>query len=275
MKIVDHQLQGTGVKFKQTPNFYNPPFNTTTKLPDAIIIHYTAMTNAADAVKVLTTRKPDGGNASAHLVIGKAGEVTQLAKFNQRTWHAGESSYHGRKGYNSLSIGIEIDNVGWLKKQPNGKYSRARLNAEYTEDQVIHERHFNPNVRHEYWEKYTHEQTDVVFEICELLRQHYAIVEILGHDEIAPDRKQDPGPAFPMDELKSEVLRDRSGEAAEGIVNTNLLNIRAGAGVNFEKVAQPLNQNTEVDILEEKSGWYKVSTKIEGWVSKKFITPIR
>lgn len=275
MKIVDHQLQGTGVKFKQTSNFYNPPFNTTTKLPDAIIIHYTAMTNAADAVKVLTTRKPDGGNASAHLVIGKAGEVTQLAKFNQRTWHAGESSYHGRKGYNSLSIGIEIDNVGWLKKQPNGKYSRARLNAEYTEDQVIHERHFNPNVRHEYWEKYTHEQTDLVFEICELLRQHYAIVEILGHDEIAPDRKQDPGPAFPMDELKSEVLRDRSGEAAEGIVNTNLLNIRAGAGVNFEKVAQPLNQNTEVDILEEKSGWYKVSTKIEGWVSKKFITPIR
>lgn len=275
MNIVDHQLQGTGVKFKQTPNFYNPPFNTPSKLPDAIIIHYTAMTNAADAIKVLTTRKPDGGNASAHLVIGKAGEVTQLAKFNQRTWHAGESNYHGRIGYNSLSIGIEIDNVGWLKKQANGKYSRSRLNAEYTDEQVVHERHFNPNVRHEYWEKYTKEQTDVVFEICELLRQHYAILEILGHDEIAPDRKQDPGPAFPMDELKSEVLRDRSGEAAEGIVNTNLLNIRAGAGVNFEKVAQPLNQNAAVDILEEKNGWYKVSTKIEGWVSKKFITPIR
>lgn len=275
MKIVDHQLQGTGVKFKQTPNFYNPPFNTPTKLPDAVIIHYTAMTNAADAVKVLSTRKPEGGNASAHLVIGKNGEITQLAKFNQRTWHAGESSYNGRKGYNSLSIGIEIDNVGWLKKQENGKYSRTRLSAEYTEDQIVKEAHFNPKVRHIYWEKYTQKQIDVVFEVCNLLRQYYGIIEVLGHDEIAPDRKQDPGPAFPMDELKSEVLSDRSGEAVEGRVNSDLLNIRAGAGINYEKVAQPLTQNSEVNILEEQHGWYKISTKIEGWVSKKYITPTK
>ena len=275
MKIVDHLLEGSGVKHTQTPNFYKPPFHTSTKLPDAIVIHYTAMTNATDAIKVLTTKKPEGGNASAHLVIGKKGEFTQLAKFNQRTWHAGESSYNGRKGYNSLSIGIEIDNVGWLKKQPNGKYSRVRLAAEYDQDQVIHERHFNPNVRYEYWERYTDEQITSVFEVCELLRQHYGIIEILGHDEIAPERKQDPGPAFPMDELKSEVLSDRSGEAVEGRVNTDLLNIRTGAGVNFEKVAQPLNQHAPVEILEEKNGWYKVKTKIEGWVSKKYITPTR
>ncbi len=275
MKIVDHQLQGTGVHFKQTPNYYNPPFKTPTKLPDAIIIHYTAMTNAADAIKVLTTKKPEGGNASAHLVIGKQGEITQLAKFNQRTWHAGDSSYNGRKGYNSLSIGIEIDNVGWLIKQNNGKFSRARLTDEYTEDQVVNLPHFNPKVRHEYWETYPQKQIDAVFEICELLRKQYGIIEILGHDEISPNRKQDPGPAFPMDELKSEVLSDRSGEAVEGIVNADLLNIRAGAGVNFEKVAQPLSQNAEVEILEESNGWYKVSTKVEGWVSKKHITPTR
>lgn len=275
MKIVDHQLQGSGVKFVQTPNFYNPPFNTPTKLPDAVIIHYTAMTSAAAAVKVLSTKKPEGGNASAHLVIGKQGEVTQLAKFNQRTWHAGTSSYNGRKGYNSLSVGIEIDNVGWLKKQANGNYSRARLAAEYTEDQIINEPHFNPNIRHIYWERYTQKQIDVVFEICKLLQQYYGIIEILGHDEIAPERKQDPGPAFPMDELKSEVLSDRSGEAVEGRVNTNLLNIRAGAGVNFEKVAQPLLKHADVEILEENKDWYKISTKIEGWVSKKFITPTK
>ena len=275
MKIVDHQLEGAGIKFKQTPNFYNPPFKTTTQLPDAIIIHYTAMTTAEGAVKVLTTKYPDGGNASAHLVIGKKGEVFQLAKFNQRTWHAGKSSYNGRKGYNSLSVGIEIDNVGWLKKMENGKFSRTRLQAEYDESQVVNEPHFNPNIRHRYWEKYTQEQIDVVFEICKLLRDQYGIVEILGHDEIAPDRKQDPGPAFPMDELRSEVIKDRSGEAVEGRVNTNLLNIRSGAGVNFEKVAQPLKEHAEVEILEERNGWYRVSTKVEGWVSKKFITPTR
>ncbi|MDZ7605909.1 MAG: N-acetylmuramoyl-L-alanine amidase [Cyclobacteriaceae bacterium] len=275
MNIIDHQLEGTGVKFIQTPNFYNPPFNTPTGLPDAVIIHYTAMTSAEGAVKVLTVKHPDGNNASAHLVIGKKGEVFQLAKFNQRTWHAGESSFNGRKGYNSLSIGIEIDNVGWLTRQSNGKFSRTRLNAEYTEDQVVHQRHSNPKVPYEYWEKYTQEQIDVVFDICELLRHHYGIIEILGHDQIAPDRKQDPGPAFPMDELRSEVIKDRSGEAAEGRVNTNLLNIRAGAGPDFEKVAQPLNINSDVEILEEKNGWYRVRTKIEGWVSKKYITPTK
>lgn len=274
MEIVDHQLKGLGVTFKQTPNLYNPPFNTPTKLPDAVIIHYTAMTNAPDAVKVLTTKYPQGGNASAHLVIDKKGDVTQLAKFNYRTWHAGDSSYNGRKGYNSLSVGIEIDNVGWLEKS-NGKYSRYKLDKEYEEKDVIQKRHFNPNVRHEYWEKYTDSQLDKVFEICELLREQYGIIEILGHDEIAPKRKQDPGPAFPMDQLRNTILRDRSGEVAEGRVNTNLLNIRAGAGVNFEKVAQPLTQNTEVEVLEEHNGWYKVRTKLEGWVSKKYINPTR
>lgn len=275
MKIIDHQLSGQGIKYQQTPNFYNPPFRTASGLPDAIIIHYTAMTSATGAVKVLTTKNPNGGNASAHLVIGKKGEVYQLAKFNQRTWHAGASSYHGRNGYNSLAIGIEIDNVGWLKKQDNNNYSRSRLNAEYTEQQLVNARHFNPKVPYEYWEKYTKEQIDVVFDICELLRSAYGIMEILGHDEIAPERKQDPGPAFPMDELRNEILRDRSGEEAEGIVNADLLNIRAGAGVHFEKVAQPLHQNTPVEILDEQGNWYKVSTKIEGWVSKKFITPTR
>jgi len=273
MKIVDHQLEGTGVKFEQTPNFYNPPFNTPTKLPDAIIIHYTAMTTAAGAVKVLTTKYPKD-NASAHLVIGKNGEVFQLAKFNQRTWHAGDSSYNGRKGYNSLSIGIEIDNVGWLEKT-NGKYSRYKLGKEYEEKDVVNKKHINPKVRYEFWEKYTDAQLDKVFDICKLLREEYGIIEVLGHDEIAPDRKQDPGPAFPMDQLRNAVLSDRSGESGEGRVNTDLLNIRAGAGVNFEKVAQPLTKGADVEILEERNGWYKVRTKIDGWVSKKYITPTR
>ena len=273
MKIVDHQLEGSGVKFIQSPNFYNPPFQTISKLPDSVVVHYTAMTSAAAAIKVLTTRKPNGGNASAHLVIGKKGEVTQLARFDQRTWHAGKSSYEGRKGYNNFSIGIEIDNVGWLKKQSNGNYSRMRLQKEYTEDQIVNEAHFNPKVKYIYWEKYTDQQIDVVFEICELLRQQYGIVEILGHDELSPSRKQDPGPAFPMDELRSEILQDRSDQVVAGTVKTNLLNIRSGAGVEHEKVAQPLTKNAEVQILEEKDGWYKVSTKIEGWVSKAYISP--
>ncbi len=279
MKITDHWLSGKNiagqnVKKVETPNFYKPPFNTVSGLPDATIIHYTAMTSFDAAVKVLTTKYPGGGNASAHLVIGKNGEVTQLAPFNHRTWHAGESYYNGRMGYNSLSVGIEIDNVGWLKKFGD-VYSRKRLKSEgftLPEDKVYQGRHENPKVPYEYWEEYTDDQVDVVFEICGLLREQYGMIEFLGHDEIAKDRKQDPGPAFPMDELRSEMLKDRSGEIQEGIVNTNLLNIRSGAGTQYEKVAQPLNQNAQVSILEEREGWYKVKTEVEGWVSKKYIT---
>ena len=282
MKITNHLLQGGNITFKQTPNFYNPPFRTSTGLPDSIIIHYTAMTTAAGAVKVLTTKNPNGGNASAHLVIGKKGEITQMASFNQRTWHAGESEYNGRSGYNSLAVGIEIDNVGWLEKYPDGTYSRALLLAngyKLQEDDVVHAHHFNPNVRYEYWQKYTDAQITTVMEICTLLYQTYAIKEILGHDQIAPKRKQDPGPAFPLDELRNRVLTDRSdplgsaGIPTSGLVTASLLNIRAGAGSNFEKVAKPLTVGNPVEILEEKAGWYRVRTQIEGWVSKEFIAP--
>ncbi len=281
LKITDHWLSGTNkaghtTKKKQTPNFYRPPFNTVTGLPDATIIHYTAMNDFDAAVKVLTT-KYESGNASAHLMIGKAGEVTQMAPFNYRTWHAGSSYYNGRKGYNSLSVGIEIDNLGWLKKFGTD-YSRKRLKAKgitVPKTDVFEGRHRNPKIPYEYWQEYTDEQIDVVFEICEVLRDTYGMQEFLGHDEIAPDRKQDPGPAFPMDELRGELLKDRSGEVEEGIVNTNLLNIRAGAGGQYEKVAQPLPQNAQVKVLEERDGWYKVKTEIEGWVSKKYITPTK
>ena len=282
MKINNHRLEGDNVSFQQTQNYYNPPYRTATGLPDSIIIHYTAMTTSEGAVKALTIKKPAGGNASAHMVIGKDGEVKQLASFDQRTWHAGESEYHGRKGYNSLAVGIEIDNVGWLQKYPDGTYSRALLltnGFKLQEKDVLHARHFNPNVPYEYWEKYTDAQITTAFEICKLLYQTYGIKEILGHDQIAPARKQDPGPAFPMDEFRNGILTDRSdplesaGIPKAGLVATNLLNIRAGAGVAFEKVAKPLLIHTPVEILGEQDGWYRVRTQVEGWVSKDFITP--
>ena len=270
MKIENHALIGDQVSFQQTPNFYNGPFRTATGLADSVIVHYTAMTSLPLAVKALTTRKARG-NASAHLVVGKNGEVVQLAKFNFRTWHAGDSEYNGRKGYNSYAIGIEIDNVGWLQKMADGTYGRQELQQTYTEDEVMNLRHFNPNVHYQYWQKYTNKQVATVTAICELLKETYDIKEILGHDEIAPARKQDPGPAFDMLHLRNTVLNDRSDHLDVGKVSASLLNIRAGAGVNFEKVAQPLKRNTEVQVLEEQSGWYKVRTSIEGWVSKDFI----
>lgn len=274
--IENHLIKG--VKLEATENLYNPPEFKYPNLPDSIIIHYTAMLDDDAAVRVLTRRK-DKGNASAHLVIGRGGEIRQLAPFNYRTWHAGESEYNGRKYYNHYSIGIEINNAGWLKKYGDDEFSRRDLKKagkSFTANEVVHARHFNPNIPYQYWEKYPDAQVDIVFDICAALAEKYPIKEILGHDEIAPNRKQDPGPAFPMDELRREILKDdRSQEEPEpfsersGIVTASKLNIREVPG--GDKVAKPLPQGFEVKVIEQQGKWYKVKAEIEGWVSADFI----
>jgi N-acetylmuramoyl-L-alanine amidase len=283
MKIKNHRLEGTNIGFQQTPNYYKPPFKTDTGLPDSIIIHYTAMTTLEGAMRALTTRLPKN-NVSAHLLIGKNGEIRQLACFDCRTWHAGTSEYNGRKDYNHYSVGIEIDNAGWLERYPNGTFSRPdllKIGSKFHEGDVLRIRHFHPQVKYEYWEKYTDPQVKAVFDICQILVDTYNIKEILGHDDISPGRKQDPGPAFPMDELRNRIFGNKphviekpiSQQLKSGLVSAKFLNIRAGAGEDFEKVANPLPNKTPVEILEERDGWYKVRTQIEGWVSKSFIAP--
>jgi N-acetylmuramoyl-L-alanine amidase len=274
MEIINHRLQGNNIIYQQTPNFYQPPFRTATGLPDSVVIHYTAMTSFEGALGALTTRKVKD-NVSAHLVIGKRGEIRQLACFDCRTWHAGTSEFNGRKSYNHYSVGIEIDNAGWLQKYPDGTFSRPDLmaiGARLQESNVLRARHLNPRVRHEFWEKFTDEQIKAVFDVCHLLHNTYNIREILGHDEISPGRKQDPGPAFPLEELRNVILNTGlKTKLNTAKVNASFLNIRGGAGEDFDKVAEPLPQGTVIEILEESNGWLRVLAPIEGWVSKAYI----
>lgn len=279
----DDRLQ----KCKQTECLYNPPVFASPDLPDAIIIHYTAMNDAKAAVNSLSKKKASGNNASAHLVIGKKGEIWQLAPFNYRTWHAGTSMYNGRKSYNQFSIGIEIDNLGWLDEYESGKYySRPellKLTKPITRKptEVINKKHNNPNVRKVFWDKYTPEQIDTVYEICELICKNYKIKEVLGHEEIAPNRKLDPGPDFPLDWLRNELLyADRQNEDDSLLdivepysakVEATKLNIRIGPGTNEPKAAQPLLFGTPVTVINKAGEWLKVKTEIEGWVHSKYI----
>ena len=274
MKITKHLLDN--VEFLDSPNKYVNPFKTTTGLPDSIIIHYTAGTSFPNN---LTIKKPEGGNASAHLVIERDGTVKQLVPFSQRAWHAGKSSYHGRSSYNDYSIGIEIINAGWLDKKEGDFYTRyynGRLDVKVPAEEVEEARHKNTKLGKKYWHKYTDAQITKVEELCELLCKEYPVTEILGHDDISPVRKFDPGPLYPMDDLQ-DVLNskdeDRSFTEIEdsGVVSIDLLNIRSGAGASNEKIAQPLKKGAKVEILEEKDGWYKVKAELVGWVNKKFI----
>lgn len=240
---------------------------------DTLIMHYTAGRSALSSANYLS--KPNV-KASAHLVVGRDGNIYQLVPFDKVAWHAGVSSYGGRSGFNKYSIGIEMDNAGILTKA--GNQYQAWFGGKYPEDEVIQATHRN-ETSPRYWQTYTTQQLEVVQEVAELLVAEYSLKSILGHEEIAPNRKQDPGPAFDLDTFRKNILHeDRSTDdiaiqnlPEKGLVDASKLNIRDGAGSQFIKVAQPLQKGAEVKILDEDNGWYKVETKVTGWVSKGYI----
>ncbi len=239
---------------------------------DTVVIHYTAGRDAESSAKYLA--RPDI-KASAHLVIGRGGEVYQLVPFDTISWHAGTSSYMGRSGYNNFSIGIELDNAGVLTKTGND-YS-AWFGKKYLENEVMQGVHRNESTPR-FWHIYTEQQMVACEEICRLLIEEYGLKHILGHEEISPGRKQDPGPAFPLNRLRDRLLsHDRQSdnetvvEIKEGITIPPKLNIRSGPASSNNMVSNPLSGGTPVKILEESNGWYRVETVVEGWVSKAYV----
>ena len=101
---------------------------------------------------------------SAHLLIKRDGSSIQFVPFDQRAWHAGKSSYKGRDNCNDYSIGIELE----------GSDNLAYEAVQYQSLKII----------------------------LELLKVHYPIEAIVGHSDIAPGRKTDPGKAFNWDEIQ-------------------------------------------------------------------------
>jgi N-acetylmuramoyl-L-alanine amidase len=245
--------------------------------PDTIVIHYTAGRDAESACDSLCN---PANRASAHVVIARNGAITQLVPFNIVAWHAGKSSYGGRTGFNGFSIGIELDNAGVLTKSGNSYV--AWFGRAYGEQDVIQAVHRNETTL-KYWHRYTEEQIVQTQKLCELLIQTFKITSILGHEEIAPVRKIDPGPAFPLDKLRDKLLHpqrdEEEGEGMEfpieGSVIANLLNVRSNPGSTFSKVTNPLPRGTKVKILDEKNGWYKIAIQTTGWVAKDFVDIIK
>lgn len=107
---------------------------------------------------------PESG-VSAHLVIAKDGTVYQLLPFNIQAWHAGRSSYNGEIHVNGFSVGIENVGVGDDWPQAQVEANRDIINALYS---------------------------------------YYPIEDCVGHEDVAPGRKSDPGPNFPWDQVVKE-----------------------------------------------------------------------
>lgn len=194
MRIIDHWLSAKNSFKVRSPNVgdYHSP--------DTIVLHYTAGGNAESAVSHLINPLTE---VSAHLVVSRDLRIFQLTPFNRIAWHAGKSKWKGRESLNRYSIGVEIENAGKLDYL-DGKFI-SWFGKEYQENEVISAKHQNSD-KNEFWHLFDRKQLDLTLEICRLLIPTYNIKEIVGHDEIAPDRKIDPGPAFPMEEFKKLTI---------------------------------------------------------------------
>lgn len=172
---------------------------------------------------------------SAHLHQDRKGLFVQLVPFDITAWHAGASEWKGVNGINSWSIGIEIQNTGT--------------------------------------QEYTQEQLGGLVEVAKALVEEYGIEEILGHSDIAPGRKTDPGKQFPMQWFRAQVYGGNTEITVASKKTTTDVNLREGAGTNF-KAIQVIKSGTEVNILAEKDSWSEVficDLKLKGWIKSSYL----
>jgi len=245
--------------------------------PRYLVIHYTAGRSARESIGFLATRAAE---ASAHVVIARDGTITQMVPFDRVAWHAGKSLWEGIRGLNSHSLGIELDNAGMLKRGPNGKWF-SWFGDRYPEEEVAEAVHRNEKGVVRGWHVYTPKQLAAALELATLLVRSYGIRDVIGHDDISPGRKQDPGPLFPMDRFRGKVLGRRDEEPELWVVGEEL-NLREGPGSRHPRIAT-LPAGTRVEVLEEGGSWRRVNVldtvgggvELRGWVhGRSLIRPL-
>lgn len=139
-----------------------------------IVVHYTS----GDLERSLEILKGDG--VSSHYLIGESpATIYRLVDENRRAWHAGDSQWKGRTWLNSSSIGIELVNRGYIEGE------QGRL-----------------------WYPYPDAQIDALIVLLKDIMQRHGLKPgaIVGHSDIAPQRKVDPGPLFPWKRLAEAGL---------------------------------------------------------------------
>jgi N-acetylmuramoyl-L-alanine amidase len=136
------------------------------RAPDMIVLHYTGMPDVEGALARLCTA---GTDVSAHYVVLEDGRVVQCVPEARRAWHAGASSWAGEEDINSCSIGVEIVNPGHDWGYPD----------------------------------FPLRQIAAVIALCRgiMLRRNVPPHRVLGHSDVAPARKKDPGEKFPWASL--------------------------------------------------------------------------
>jgi len=162
--------------------------------PRYIIVHYTAGSQISSTINWFAFTPRKYGQTSAHIAIGEDGRVVQFVAFNDFAWHAG-AKWNGLTNMNWYSIGIELVNVGFLRSGFPIPQER-QLSAVHPNEKTAR-----------VWETYPQAQVDALIEVGRLLRKAYpSIVDVLGHSDVAPGSSLDPGPAFPMEQVRHDIF---------------------------------------------------------------------
>jgi len=125
---------------------------------------------------------------------------------------------------------------------------------------------------------YTEIQLQTAMDVGIALVKTYNLKDVLGHDDIAPHRKSDPGPAFPMSSFRSKIMGRKENNVALHTTSV-AVNIRSGAGTQFAPITKELPKNTPVHILKRDGNWSFVEVvntvhglnDLEGWVFSKYL----
>jgi N-acetyl-anhydromuramoyl-L-alanine amidase len=167
--IVDEHGLCAGIRLIASPNFDDRPMHAAVTL---LVVHGISLPPGefgTDAVARLFTNRLDHGahpyfatlrgvRVSAHFYVSRTGELVQFVACGRRAWHAGISNWRGRDRCNDFSVGIELEGTDS--------------------------------------EPYADRQYDSLAGLTRALAARYPIADIVGHADIAPGRKTDPGPGF-------------------------------------------------------------------------------
>lgn len=165
-----------------------------------LVMHFTAGATAESSINFW--KSPSAKGASAHIVIDRDGTIFQCRPFDRTCGHAGTSEWKDPKsgvtytGLNACSIGIEMANAGDSARPDGTAFSKFKLPA------GVMQAHHKNGGKLTYWEVYPQPQLASAFSLAAALVARYHLDDVVGHEDIAPSRKNDPGPAFPMSDLR-------------------------------------------------------------------------